>query len=101
MVKCMSPVFNTEHRVCRSVGYGNCDRETPRSTDHNEDVVKFRVERPRHHLVIDINRVKGMRRFREGMAAPWSGEAVVRALQTSHRFTSSSQSPFMPSQRKS
>eukprot|EP00965_Chrysotila_dentata_P153385 5070199-Pleurochrysis_carterae.AAC.2 len=57
-----------KRRVCRGAGYRDRDSETRQSTHHDEDVVEFTVKRPWLHLVIDRDRVKGMRRLREGMA---------------------------------
>eukprot|EP00965_Chrysotila_dentata_P129689 4287722-Pleurochrysis_carterae.AAC.2 len=49
-----------KRRVCRGVGYGDCDSETSKSAYHDKDVMELGVERPGHRLVVNIDRVKGM-----------------------------------------
>eukprot|EP00965_Chrysotila_dentata_P085709 2827832-Pleurochrysis_carterae.AAC.1 len=55
----------SERRVRRGVRNGDCDSETRQSAYHNEDVVELGVKRPGHRLVINIDRVKRMRRLSE------------------------------------
>eukprot|EP00965_Chrysotila_dentata_P106722 3525202-Pleurochrysis_carterae.AAC.1 len=55
----------SERRVRRGVWHGDCNSETRQSAYHNEDAVELDVKRPGQCLVIQIDRVNGMRRLSE------------------------------------
>eukprot|EP00965_Chrysotila_dentata_P262148 6214485-Pleurochrysis_carterae.AAC.2 len=65
-----------ERRVCRSIGYGDRNSKTCQCTHHDENVMKLGVQRSRHRLMNNIDRVKMMRRLH--LASPHT--LVVIAL---------------------